>query len=256
MEIGVSTACFYPWETEHALAALLENGVRCLEVFANCPSELEIPFMRQLRAMAQGYGASIPALHPFSSWQEPWYFFGEYPRRLRDGLAQYQRLFEAAAYLGARYVVFHGDSKGGALEPAASIERYYLLHQLAKTAGVCLAQENVSRCRSHSAAYIRELRRQIPDACFVLDMKQALRSGCPVEEMRSAMGEGLRHLHFSDSDSQRDCLPPGQGQVDCAGFLQSLCRSGFTGDVIIELYRQNFSDMAQLIDSYQFLKKL
>ena len=256
MDIGVSTACYYPQETERCFQELLENGVTCFEVFGNCPTELEIPFMQLLRSIAQGREVKITALHPFSSWQEPWLFFGNYPRRLQDGLEQYRHLFESAAYLGVSYVVFHGDSRESRLELAESLERYNALHLLAKEFGLHLAQENVSRCRSGSPEYIRELKRQIPDVCFVLDTKQALRAGHTVAETRAAMGDRLCHVHFSDSTPQQDCLPPGTGCFDCAGFLAQLRRSGFAGDVIIELYRQNFTDTRQLVDSYQFLKKL
>lgn len=41
MDIGVSTACLYPLETEKALYELAERGVKNVEIFVNSIDELE-----------------------------------------------------------------------------------------------------------------------------------------------------------------------------------------------------------------------
>ena len=81
METGISTACLYPMETERALDLLLGLGFRRFEVFLNCESELQRPFLRELKARADEYGAVFTSVHPFTSAMESSLLFGNYPRR-------------------------------------------------------------------------------------------------------------------------------------------------------------------------------
>jgi sugar phosphate isomerase/epimerase len=87
----------------------------------------------------------------------------------------------------------------------------------------------------------------------VLDTKQALRSGVSIEEMRRAMGEGLRHVHISDCSAQKDCVLPGRGQLDIAGFSRLLSGSGYQGDVMLEVYRDSYDEVQELFSSYRYL---
>ena len=48
MRIGASTACLYPMETEKAVATLIENGFRIIEIFFNSFSELELEYLEKL----------------------------------------------------------------------------------------------------------------------------------------------------------------------------------------------------------------
>lgn len=48
MRIGASTACLYPMETEKAVATLIENGFRIIEIFFNSFSELEPEYLEKL----------------------------------------------------------------------------------------------------------------------------------------------------------------------------------------------------------------
>ena len=47
MEIGASTSCFYPLETEKALDKVISLDFKTAEVFFNSPCELEEPFVKQ-----------------------------------------------------------------------------------------------------------------------------------------------------------------------------------------------------------------
>ena len=49
MDIGVSTACLYPLETEKALYELAERGVKNVEIFVNSIDELEGQVLVELR---------------------------------------------------------------------------------------------------------------------------------------------------------------------------------------------------------------
>ena len=130
---GVSTACLYPLETERALETLLRLGYRRFEVFLNAMEELSPPFLRGLGERARAYGASFVSVHPFTSAAESTLLFGDYPRRTREGFDFYRRYLAAAAQLGARWVVIHGQPQGhGALSDEGYWRRFGELYQLGK----------------------------------------------------------------------------------------------------------------------------
>jgi len=48
MSIGISTASFYPLETEDAIALISENRIECTEIFFNSNRELKHSFIDYL----------------------------------------------------------------------------------------------------------------------------------------------------------------------------------------------------------------
>ena len=69
MVTGISTSCFYPLETEKALALLVEAGAKNGEVFLNSFSELEEPYLRALdRAARAAAIRSLTFMLPASRW--------------------------------------------------------------------------------------------------------------------------------------------------------------------------------------------
>ncbi len=257
MVVGASTANLYPQVTEDALDTLLALGFRELEVFVNTESEIAPAFLRLLREKADAAGARILSMHPYVSGVEPYLLFSAYERRYRDGLGIYARLFEAAAALGAQFVVMHGDKAEGVLPVEESIARYEGVYDLGQQYGVTLAQENVVRFRAADNAYLAAMRRQLgPKARFVFDLKQCRRCGHTVESVLEAMGEGVAHVHISDNDPQHDCLLPGRGTVDYPALFAGLARAGFDGAVMLELYRTNFGEPADLAEGRRFLETI
>jgi sugar phosphate isomerase/epimerase len=55
--------------------------------------------------------------------------------------------------------------------------------------------------------------------------------------MAERLGERLRHIHLTDgSGSAKDeHLVPGRGTVGADAFLAHAARSGFSGDVVVEI---------------------
>lgn len=254
--VGASTANFYPDLTENALETVLSLGCPVTEVFVNTASETTPTFCRMLAAKAEDYGARIVSYHPYTSYTEPHVLFSPYVRRYEDGLEQYRVQFAAAAEMGASFLVLHGDRYDGIISMDESVERYGALYEVGQQQGVTLLQENVVRYRSQHLEYLRELRRQLGDkARFVFDLKQAVRSGLSFDEVLDAMGDGLAHVHISDHDGEHDCLTPGKGTVDFVALFSRLRKSGFDGCVMMELYRRNFEDAAELGEGFQTLLK-
>ena len=256
METGISTACLYPMETERALDLLLGLGFRRFEVFLNCESELQRPFLQELKARAHEYGAVFTSVHPFTSAMESSLLFGNYPRRTAEAFAFYRRYCEAAVYLGGKYVVIHGQPLGhGALSDREYWERFGQLTHFTRDTGARPAQENVRNLRASDPAFLQGMRAYLGEDCaFVLDVKQCRMAGARVEDMVGAMGPRLVHVHLSDAAPGRPCLLPGAGEEDLPGLLALLGRAGFAGTLVTEVYRRNFEGEEELAASLEFTK--
>lgn len=257
IDIGASTANLYPEVTEESLQQLLKAGFRRIEVFLNTESEIDPTYIRQLRRQADEAGAVIHSVHPYLSGTEPFLLFSNYERRFWDGLKRYERIFEAAALLGASIVVMHGDKKQGVLSVEESIDRYEAVYDLGRKYGVTLAQENVVHFRSSDNEYIRAMRRRLGGkARFVLDLKQAIRCGYSWMEVLEAMGENICHVHISDHTQEKDCIPPGIGVTDYSMLFNKLEKLSFQGVGILELYRHNFVCIDELVKAKEYLLKI
>lgn len=253
MIAGVSTACFYPTKTEDALRILVKEGVGAAEIFLNSHSELAPDFLRGLRNMADAAGVRLLAIHPYTSGMEPMLFFSTYARRFEDGREYYRAYYEAANILGAGIVVFHGNFAQFEMTNEEYFTRFGLLLQDAGNAGVKLCHENVCRCTSRSPAFFRAMAAYLPDARFILDVKQAVRAGEKVTDFLQAMSGRIAHVHISDHTESEDCLSIGKGVFHIPEFLSQLQLQGFQEGVIVELYRENFGDVVELMSGYQQL---
>ncbi len=253
---GISTACLYPAPTEESLCEIAAVYPACAEVFLNTACELDPPFLRGLRDVAGAAGVAVTSVHPYYSGMEPLLFFSQYRRRFDEGREIYRRFFEAAAYLGADSLVFHGDYQGSRLPLDEYFERYAVLWADAAALGVELCQENVARCRSGRISFFDAMAKALPKARYIFDVKQALRAGEDPFAFVEAMGGRLRHLHVSDHDAAHECLAPGKGVMDIAKLLTLARKNGFDGCVIMELYRENFGEIAELYRSFEHLSQI
>lgn len=253
MLTGISTACLYPMHTEDALKILSSAKAEAVEVFANCDYEISPPMLKLMRSIADANGVKILSLHPYTAPSEPITFFTSYRRRFDEGLELYKKYYEAANILGADAVVFHGGSKTAAIPYGEYFDKFGLLVEDAIANGSNLCHENVERCISHKPDFFIGLAAAIPNARFIFDIKQAVRAGYDVFEFAKAMDGKIKHVHFSSHDGSRDCLLPGKGTFNTKAFLEVIAKTGFNGGVIVELYRENFGDIVELIGGYQHL---
>lgn len=255
LQIGISTACLYPQETERSLELLLQQGFRQFEFFFNSASELKPGYLREILRQMEPYGAKAVSLHPYSSGIESTLFFSAYERRFADSVELYKTYFEAAAVLNAPIVVLHGD-KAQVLSEEQSFERFGRLAREAGRFGVRLAQENVRSRRCASSAVVARMREYLgADAAFVLDLKQAIMAGEDPLAMCRAMGDRLCHLHLNDYSAQNPCILPGQGGMDYAALFRQLDKQNFSGSAVIEVYRESFGEPEELWKSKCFLER-
>lgn len=256
MRIGVSTACMYPTITELALSNLLDLGVRDFEIFFNTSSELDKSFVKTLKRGVRHYGAKVRSLHPYSSMMEPFMFFSNYERRFTDMIEDYKRYFDAAKTLDADLVVIHGDKLPAYSPDEKYFERFTRIIEIGKKFDVIVAQENVNLHRSQNVDFLCRMREWIGDDIkFVFDVKQAVRAGYDPYEFARRLGNAIIHVHVSDNNPSNTCLLPGKGVMDYAKLKNILDANGCDPSWVIEVYRSNFDEPAELWKTVQWLTK-
>ncbi len=256
MEVGISSATFYPLETERAVDELIRLGFRKIELFLNSEYEFSPEYCRKLRKTLDAAGVSVLSVHSYTAAMESLLFFSAYSRRTDDGLIQYSRYFAAAEILGAKYFTFHGDRSFPNKE--ISFDHHCeVLSRLADAAsahGVLLTQENVSWCVSNAPSYLLALRRNLGDAIgFTLGLKQARRANVSWQDYAEAMGNRLVNLHVSDGLGEKTSLLPGCGEFDYHQYYRFLMNSGYSGDALIEVYREDFGDYSEISRAKDYL---
>lgn len=251
MEAGISTACFYPEYVENAVLFLAENGARNIEIFINSDCELKKDFICDIKKKIDDFGIKVASLHPFTCGIEPMMFFTPYERRFYDILDYYKKYFNAMNILGGKIFVFHGNKPQNYFEDERYFERFAKLFETGREFGITVAQENVERCVSGKLSFLKKMADYLGDAAnFVLDVKQTVRSGENVFDYLNELGSKIIHVHYSENGRRGDCLPFGTGDFDRSAFLKKLKELNFHGSVILELYRENYSDYDFLIKNY------
>lgn len=258
MDIGVSSACFYPLETEKSLIRIGELGVKKTELFFNSPSELEKNFLNEICSIKDCYGIEIISMHPFMSFAEGFFIFSKYERRFKDSLELYKPMFNAAARIGAKYFVLHGAKNSLEISRDEYVERFYRFSETAKHYGVIVAQENVVDYVSQTPDFMSFMKNKLgEDFNAVLDVKQARRANENAYDFIDVLGKSIVHLHLSDCSGTENCLPPSpKGEFDFGKLFKKMHEIGYLGDAMVEVYRNNFKDDSQLIDAQKYLIRL
>lgn len=139
MNIGASTACLYPLETEKALYELAVRGVKNVEIFINSVDELDGAVFSDMRKTLGSFGMSVKSVHPFSSPMETLFLFGNYPRRTEYLLDIYKHYFEVMNLLGAKIFVLHGAILSSNVPDERYMERYLRLYREGVAQGITVA---------------------------------------------------------------------------------------------------------------------
>ena len=108
MEIGISTASFYPMQTEDTIKIISDMESSLCEVFLEAEYEYGKEFIRELKRMESCGVRTIRWFMHFVRLLNT-AFFG-IRRRRRDVIVLYKKVLEAASVLGAKYYTFHGDN--------------------------------------------------------------------------------------------------------------------------------------------------
>ena len=259
MEIGISTACFYPIFIEETVPLIKKMGFTSVEIFLNSRQECKREYCEDLRRMLDHSGISVYSVHSYTSAYDHVLLFSEYGRRLTDALDIYSEIAEAGKILGARYITVHGNRLTNPVP--IDVRRYAEILKeiidIAAKRGLYISQENVSWCQSANADFIRQLREYADDRlCFTLDIKQAYRANTPVNSYIEAMAGKISAVHINDCNDENFCLLPGKGNIDYSNLFSRLGENGFNGDLFIEVYNANYSKYEELEWSRKHLQRL
>lgn len=258
LDIGLSSAVFYPEvNTENAISVISKLGFKSAEIFLNSPSEYTEDFINRLAYEKEKYNMDINSVHAFSSSFEP-YLFDSYRRRRDDMFNYFKQVCKAGKMLGAKCYTFHGMKYQNInhINKQLIIDIYNKLTYTALENGIKLAQENVSWCMSSNIEYIKFIEENCAyDLYFTLDIKQAYRAKIDPCEYIKIMGNKLVNFHINDRDDESSCLLPGKGNVDYVRILKKLKEVGYFGNLIIEVYRENFQSYNELNYTKKKLEK-
>lgn len=256
MITGISTASlFLRQNTEDAAVTIKELGANSCEVFYSTFYEYRPEFSAALAPSIEGL--DVNSVHTVSTNFEHQLFNSS--RRVRgDGFYWLDQLMRSAQLLHSRNYTFHGfyrmkgahddfDAIGGHMrEISAFCARY----------GVKLCLENVEWSLYNRPGVFREIKYRCPELAGVFDIKQARRSGYPYAMYIEEMAGAISHVHLSDVDVDgRVCLP-GRGVYDFTEILKRLKGVGFDGCVLIEVYHDNYADVAELKASLDYLDEI
>ncbi len=250
MRTGISSACYYPMETEQALEHCGKMGFRHLELFINCGSEMNGPYFDRVNSVIRAYDFQIGSLHPYTSFLESYMLFGPYERRVDELIEFYRRYFAFCNRIGADKLVFHGGSTDAFADREVYFERYAQLHRAAEEYGVKLTHENVVKKRGQSPQFMKALADYVGDGfAMTLDIKQCRRAGEDPYEFIRLLGSHIVNVHVSDYYDGQDCAVPFTGRFDFERFVKALRQVGYRGNYIIELYRDCYGHEDEILNA-------
>lgn len=250
MKTGISTASlFLRQETEQAVQTIKELGAQCVEVFLQTFYEYRPEFSQKLPRKIEVNSVHVNTHHIEHSLFNP-------SRRVRgDGYYWLDQVMRSAQILGCKNYTFHG--KVGKAESIDEIEGYLRpAVEFCARYGVNLCLENVAWSIYSKPKIFTELKGRIPTLLGVFDIKQAQRSGSPYKQYIKDMQGAISHVHLSDIDKNGNMCLPGKGTYNFKEILSRLKDAGFDGNVIIEVYNENFADIGELKQSLDFLNEI
>ena len=259
MDIGLSSACFYPLETEKSVLSACETGVKTIEIFMNANSEFQPAFVKNMADICNLYGVKVASVHTMGSFTESFHLFSSYKRRFYEAKdTSFKRHFDVMHALGAEILVMHGIKKPGSISDEEYFDRFGELILMGKAEGLKICQENVVHYRSESPDLLLRMGEYIGDDFnLVFDIKQSVRTGVDPFEFAKKLHKYIRHIHISDHNSEKDCFVPCKdGTFDFAGFFSMMKDLGYKGDYIVELYEHGYENDEELKFAIKELKKL
>lgn len=258
MEIGISTACFYPLYTEDTIKIICGLGTNLCEVFLEAECEYERDYILELKKEMDKLNVRANSVHAFCATFEA-QLFSEYERRRTDALVTYKKVVEAAALLGADSYTFHGDKRSddlGKINFKHYIKCVNELLDIAQSNNIALSWENVAWCQTSRPEFIAKIKEAAPEMKFTLDIKQAGRVGKTPYEYLDVMGSSVINVHVNDFNFERSCMLPGQGMFDFKVFFRRLDAMDYKGNAIIEVYSWDYDNYSELKTSVEYLRSI
>ena len=237
--IGLSTSSVYPESSAHAFGYAASLGYDAVEVMVLDAISQQVSAVQQL---IDHHGIPVSAIHSpcllFTQriWgTEPW--------------GKLQRSAEMAQSVGAEVVVVHPpfrwqkDYARDFVDGIAALE---------ESTGIAFAVENMYPWRASSRRGAKMYSpghdpSDEPYANTTIDLSHAAIAADDVIEMADRLGPRLRHVHLTDGtgSAKDEHLVPGRGTIGAADFLEHIARSGFAGEIVVEINTRKATDRAE-----------
>lgn len=255
MKTGISTASlFLKQETEDAFATIKQLGADCVEIFYQTFYEYRPEFSEKLADAAKEI--EVSSVH-VNTWHIENALFSRSRRIRGDGFYWLDQVMRSAQLLGCRAYTFHGKPQNDRPRDIGEEAEYIrAASEFCARYGVKLCLENVAWCSYNKAGKFSELKNRIPDLAGVFDIKQAQRSGYPYKDYIEDMKGSISHVHLSDIDLNGHMCLPGKGTYKFAEIISRLKDAGFDGNILIEVYPENYSDISELKTSLNYLNEI
>jgi sugar phosphate isomerase/epimerase len=258
MDIGVSTASLFGrFFTEEALDFFNKNNIKTAEVFLESYREYTKDFGKVLKGL-QG-GVNVHSVHVLTTQFEP-QLYSLNVRAKEDSFELLEGVMACAEQMGAKYYTFHGGARMKKTPIVINYDRVGKITQdiidVCKKHNLSLAYENVHWGYYNYIGFFEEIRKRTIGLKATLDIKQARQSAVHYSEYIKDMASDIVTVHLSDVGEDGKMCLPGSGKTDFADIFARLRDVGFDGALILEVYKNDFEDYAQLFESVEYIKNL
>lgn len=243
---------------EDALVTLEKYDSRICEVFLETYCEYTEDYGKLL--LSRKGALKVHSIHTLNTHFEP-QLFSVNDRARDDALKIFENCLKVGKILGAGYYTMHGKAH---FKPDMRFDNYpeigkymTLCTELAKKYDIQVCLENVSWAYYAKPGFFKEVKKHCPNLCSCFDVKQARQSGYPWQQYIEETKGSLKTVHLSDVDGfGKTALPSAEGKFDFAALFELLAQTGFDGNCMLEVYKDNFSSYDELKKSLDYLRNL
>lgn len=258
VKTGISTASLFLRDyTEDAVEFLSRSGVKTAEVFLSTYQEYSAAFGETVNARKGNM--QINSVHVLNTQYEP-QLYSLNPRAKADAFSILDKSMSAAKAFGAKYYTFHGVAR---VKRTPMVINYDFAGKCTQEIidkcaeyGVTLAYENVHWAYYNYIGFFSEMKKRTTGLKGTLDVKQARQSGIACKDFIDEMKGDIVTVHLSDIDKNGKMCLPGRGTTDFYDLFSRLRDVGFDGAMLIEVYKNDYGEKQELLESLSFIDEL
>ncbi len=257
MKVGISSASLFGrFHTEDAVQKLNELKVDTTEVFFETFSEYTKKFGKKIKKMKGDI--DVHSIHTLTTQFEPT-LYSQNDRAQKESFDLLEGTLSAGEIIGAKYYTFHGVARVKRVPMTIDFDRVGRITNdiitSCKKHDMALAYENVHWAYYNYIGFFSELKKRCPDLKGTFDLKQARQSNINYREFIDEMKGDIVTAHLSDVKEDGKMCLPGKGTVDFDEMFSRLRDVGFDGALILEVYKNDFERLEELMESYYYIKE-
>ncbi len=231
--LGISLGIFSKQVFEDCAA----EGIRYIELVAHDDDRAIVSDAAHIREMAAAAGVMIRSVHlPFGSRLN---FCAPDPKDREETMRVQRELLQAAAALGAKYVIAHGGIPYPQTDRNAYLaiarEKIAELQTEASLLGIHVCAESLlPSCIGRNSKELLYILSAHPDLRVCFDPNHLFEEDHA--DFIRAVGEKIAAVHFSDYDGldERHWMP-GEGVIDWKQIVSLLAEVGYDGPLLYEV---------------------